>query len=51
MNSMNLFAHAEKRPGVVAHPLVEYNAIGQPASVKNREMWQLGRDRIMYPPA
>ena len=31
-------------------PLVEYIAIVQPASVQIREMWQLGRDTIMYPP-
>ena len=45
------FAHAFKKPWVVTHPLMEYIAIDQPASVKIREMWQLGRDTVMYPPA
>ena len=47
------FAHAWKKPGVVPHPLVENIAIDQPASysVQIREMWQLGRDKIMYRPA
>ena len=30
-------------------PLLEYIAIVQPANVQIREMWQLGRDTIMYP--
>ena len=36
---------------IVPHPLVEYIVIVQPASVQIREMWQLERDTIMYPPA
>ena len=32
-------------------PLVEYIVIVQPASVQIWEMWQLGRDTIMYQPA
>ena len=45
------FAHAQKKPGVVPPPLVEYIAIVQPGSVYILEMWQLGRDMIMYPQA
>ena len=37
--------------GVVSHTLVENIAIDQPARVQIREMWPLGRDTIMYPPA
>ena len=45
------FAQALKKPGVVPNLLVEYIAIVQPACVRIREMWQLGRDMITYPPA
>ena len=31
-------------------PLVEYIAIVEPASIQIWEMWQLGRDTIIYPP-
>ena len=37
--------------GLHPHPLVEYIAMVQPACVQIREMGQLGRDTIMYPPA
>ena len=32
-------------------PLVECIIIVQPANVSIREMWQLGMDTIIYPPA
>ena len=49
MNALyEAFAHALKKPGVVYHPLVEYITIIQPANVRILEMWQLGRDTIMY---
>ena len=44
------FAHAEKKPGIVSS-LLECITIVQPASVPIQEMWQLGRETIMYPPA
>ena len=30
---------------------IEIIAIGQPASVKIQEMWHMGRNGIIYPPA
>ena len=49
MNALyEAFAHALKKPGVVSHPLVEYITIVQPANVRILEMWQLGRETIMY---
>ena len=51
MQAMKLLRKLKRSLGLYAHPLVEYIAIIQAASVQIQEMWQLGRDTIIYPPA